>query len=211
MRLPRIGRPSACTTTRFIGITSLWDSRNWAGKQKQREKFGRFCGTYPTGSCSWKTRVLRFENWNRSSSEAAPLPFKEWKMTKQRLRLILNWGLILGVVARDYLALVAGSKDPKVFSTDDAKALSSDYNPPGAPEQDALAAGCRMNLAVHNTANAVAKRAFLMRLDKIAAARRAKKRVVVTDGGVGAGKIYAIENNSHACQLMMDADAVCRA
>jgi len=50
-------------------------------------------------------------------------------MTKQRLRLILNWGLILGVVARDYLAL-------------------------------------------------------------------------------GAGKIYAIENTSHACQLMMDADAV---
>jgi hypothetical protein len=47
-----------------------------------------------------------------------------------------------------------------------------------------------------------------MQLDKIAADRKAKKRVVVTDGGVGAGKIYAIENNSHACQLMMDADAV---
>lgn len=111
-------------------------------------------------------------------------------------------------LARDYMALVAGSKDPKVFSTDDAKALSSDYNPPGAPEQDALAAGCRMNLAVHNTANAVAKRAFLMRLDEIAADRNAKKRVVVTDGGAGAGKTYAIENNSKARQLMMDADAV---
>lgn len=111
-------------------------------------------------------------------------------------------------LARDYLALVGGSKDPKVFSTDDAKALSSDYNPPGAPEQDALAAGCTMNLAVHNTANAVAKRAFLMRLDEIAADRHAKKRVVVTEGGVGAGKTYAIENNSDARQLMMDADAV---
>ena len=87
----------------------------------------------------------------------------------------------------------------KTFATDDAKVLSEDY----APTDDGLtidqrkAARAKMNLAVHQTANAVAKAAFLMRLDQIALAEGGGS-VMITAGGVAAGKGFALENNKAA-------------
>ncbi len=72
--------------------------------------------------------------------------------------------------------------DHKVFNTDDAKELSGDY----AASLDAKA---RYNLAVHQTANAVAKRAFVKRLDEMA--KSGESEVLITMGGVAAGKGYA--------------------
>lgn len=81
---------------------------------------------------------------------------------------------------------------PNIYNTDDAKLLSGDYNPRGVPKQDNLDAKSRYNLAVHATANAIAKRAFVKKLDEIAQMPEDKRRVLVTSGGVAAGKGYAI-------------------
>ncbi len=72
--------------------------------------------------------------------------------------------------------------DHKTFNTDDAKELSGDY----AASLDNKA---RYNLAVHQTANAVAKKAFVKRLDEMAEAGGGE--VLITMGGVAAGKGFA--------------------
>ncbi len=86
-----------------------------------------------------------------------------------------------------------GDKDGKTFATDDAKLLSKDYNPTEGSDADKLAARGHMNLATHNAASAIAKKAFLKRLDEIAADPTASKTVLVTGGGVGAGKSYGLK------------------
>ena len=84
---------------------------------------------------------------------------------------------------------------PNVFSTDDAKLLSPDYNPDSDPAAKLDAKG-RYNVVVHQTANAIAKRAFLRKLDELAALPEGDPRrsVLVTAGGVAAGKGYALGN-----------------
>ncbi|MBL0213631.1 MAG: hypothetical protein IPQ07_07100 [Myxococcales bacterium] len=120
-------------------------------------------------------------------------------------------------MAKEYLAMVMAGKtdaEMKNFATDDAKLLSPDYNPTldaNATDQqkaDALAARGMMNIATHQTANAVAKMAFTMRLDQIQADPGAAKTILVTAGGVGAGKSYSIDNNPQAAALKASSSAV---
>jgi hypothetical protein len=153
-------------------------------------------------------------------------------------------------LAEKYLAMVANHpKDKMTFATDDAKALSEDYNPAGMQEKvDALRAQIldptdpkkqklltpdkmtpaqlrvweefvplqeqlfthrgENNAAVHQTANAVAKKAFLMRLDQIRDDPTAKKQILVTAGGVGAGKSFSIDNNDDAKALKAESSVI---
>jgi hypothetical protein len=120
-------------------------------------------------------------------------------------------------LAREYLEMVMSGqtdKELKNFATDDAKLLSPDYNPADAgPVVDGqvdpkIAARGYMNIAVHQTANAVAKLAFTMRLDQIANDASSPKKILVTAGGVGAGKSFAIDNNPQATKLKAESAAV---
>ena len=98
-----------------------------------------------------------------------------------------------GVARQYYNDLMAGkmTEDPGVFSTDDAKNLSDAYNP---GDGDLTAKGI-YNVATHQTANAIAKRAFLQHLDKLEDLPDGdpKKRVLVTSGGVASGKGFALK------------------
>ena len=92
-----------------------------------------------------------------------------------------------GVVAR-YREQVAASKTPHTFSTDDAKLQSADY-----VQSDATKAA--FNMSVHGTANAIAKAAFIEHLDQVVMKLPPdERRVLVTAGGMGAGKGYALSN-----------------
>tara|TARA_Y100001963_G_C6793525_1_gene457119 strand:+ start:1 stop:1290 length:1290 start_codon:yes stop_codon:yes gene_type:complete len=75
----------------------------------------------------------------------------------------------------------------KTFSTDDAKMLSGDYA--ASPENRA-----KYNIPVHQTANAIAKKAFLKQLDAMASLPESQRNVLITQGGVAAGKGYATGN-----------------
>ncbi|MGH7536811.1 MAG: hypothetical protein ACREMG_14705, partial [Gemmatimonadales bacterium] len=101
-------------------------------------------------------------------------------------------------MAKDYLKQVQGTKEPNLFSTDDAKLLSPHYNQPGPNNKPKLEPRGFYNLAVHQTANAVATRAFLMKLDELAKLPEGdpKRSILVTSGGVAAGKGYALEKLS---------------
>ena len=110
--------------------------------------------------------------------------------------------------ARDYAADPDGMADrylkalrkgkvgvaPNVFGTDDVKMLNRDWNPgkvkPGEPlDKDTQKAMARYNTAVHNTANAIAKRAFLKHLDEhVSKLPPDKRTVLVMNGGVAGGK-----------------------
>jgi hypothetical protein len=77
------------------------------------------------------------------------------------------------------------------FGTDDAKVLSKHWASPELdkdPEQR-MRNRATLNLALHQTANAIAKRAFLKHLDTL----QPGDKVMVTVGGVGAGKGYGLE------------------
>jgi hypothetical protein len=82
---------------------------------------------------------------------------------------------------------------PNVFNTDDAKLLSGDYNPQGVDQNEVFDARSKYNVAVHQTANAIAKRAFVKYLDDVVRGLPEDRRtVLVTSGGVASGKGYAI-------------------
>jgi hypothetical protein len=87
-----------------------------------------------------------------------------------------------------------------VYNTDDAKLLSPDYNPPKELGLDKSAVNdmrSRNNVLVHQTANAVAKTAFLQRLDELPEG----SQVLVTAGGCAAGKGFAIGHVEQAAAL----------
>lgn len=101
--------------------------------------------------------------------------------------------------ANEYLARLRKGEigdAPNVFSTDDAKLLSPDYNPKGASDEDRKDAMGRYNVVVHQTANAIAKRAFMRQLDELEKLPDGdpRKSVLVTNGGVASGKGYALGN-----------------
>ena len=84
--------------------------------------------------------------------------------------------------------VVAGGKPP-TFGTDDAKVLCDEWsesNPDARAENRAT-----LNTALHQTANAIAKRAFVQHLDSL----NPGDEILVTVGGCGAGKGYAIKND----------------
>lgn len=88
---------------------------------------------------------------------------------------------------------------PNMFSTDEAKLLSTDYNPKvgehGVTPQDNLDSRALYNTAVHQTADALAKRAFLSYLDTVVAKDPDPERhsVFATVGGCAAGKGYCLQ------------------
>jgi hypothetical protein len=107
--------------------------------------------------------------------------------------------------AQKYLEHVKSGKGEglNVFSTDEAKMLSEDY---ARSPQDAA----KYNLAMHQAANAVAKRAFLMRLDELAKLPDddPQKHVLVTAGGTAAGKGYALGQLDATKELAKNTGAV---
>lgn len=90
-----------------------------------------------------------------------------------------------------------GENDPPTFATDDVKLISPDYNPTGKTPEEVGALRARYNVLFHQTANAVAKRAFLRHLDKLSKLPEGdpKRSVLVTSGGCGAGKGFAIKGS----------------
>lgn len=84
---------------------------------------------------------------------------------------------------------VAETDEPPVFATDDAKGLSQTWDS-GTMDQDQRATNrSTMNIALHQTANAIAKRAFVQYLDTLSEG----DNILVTVGGCGAGKGYALK------------------
>lgn len=92
---------------------------------------------------------------------------------------------------------------PNIFATDEAKGLLPEWKgskvtgPDGksdlSPETKAFRS--KYNTALHQTANAVTKRAFMKYLDDVVTKLPDDQRqVLVTAGGVAAGKGYAIAN-----------------
>jgi hypothetical protein len=92
----------------------------------------------------------------------------------------------------------AAKKSNFVFETDAAKNLMPEWTRPDLPPDDKnapvhperAAVRALYNTALHQTANAVAKKAFLKRLDEIEKMDKndPKRRVLVTSGGCAAGK-----------------------
>ncbi len=91
-------------------------------------------------------------------------------------------------------------KEKYVFETDGAKALMPAWTRPdlppdakGAPlHPDRAKARALYNTTLHQTANAIAKRAFIKRLDEIKDLPDHQKKILVTCGGVAAGKGSAL-------------------
>lgn len=98
---------------------------------------------------------------------------------------------------------------PNIFNTDDAKLLSPDYNPTWKSPEEVLDARSKFNTMVHQTANAIAKKAFVKYLDEVVSKLPEEKQVVlVTSGGVAAGKGFALENDPNTKSLVGDVGAV---
>lgn len=98
-------------------------------------------------------------------------------------------------------AFLEVAKDNKwVFETDAGKELLPEWSRPDLPPDErgkpvhperAEFRG-KYNAVLHQAANAIAKRAFLSRLDEIAKMPEDKRKVLVTSGGVAAGKGSAL-------------------
>jgi hypothetical protein len=92
------------------------------------------------------------------------------------------------------------------FGTDDVKALSTDWNSNELEENLSKRSYNRatLNTALHQTANAVTKRAFLKHLDTLPEGAE----VMVTVGGCGAGKGFAMKKVPEAIRYKNRASAV---
>lgn len=95
---------------------------------------------------------------------------------------------------------------PVTFGTDDAKALSRDWNGRVFRDDKARRSVNRatLNTALHQAANAIAKRAFLAHLDTLPEGAE----IMVTVGGCGAGKGFALKNVPQALEAKQRASAV---
>ena len=94
--------------------------------------------------------------------------------------------------------------DVPTFGTDDAKVLSSKWDHPDLSPEERAHNRAVYNLALHQTANAVAKRSFVQHLDSL----QPGDEIMVTVGGVGAGKGYALNNVPEALAAKGRAKAV---
>jgi hypothetical protein len=94
--------------------------------------------------------------------------------------------------------LESAEKNNWVFETDAAKNLLPEWSRPDLPADDKKVHPERAefrgkyNAVLHQAANAIAKRAFVSRLDEIAKLPEDKRKVLVTSGGVAAGKGSAL-------------------
>jgi hypothetical protein len=122
-----------------------------------------------------------------------------------------------GVADRMIDAMAKGMGDgPNIFATDEAKGLFEQWRgskvtgPDGksdlSPETKAFRS--KYNTALHQTANAIAKRAFVRYLDNVVMKLPIEQRqVLATAGGVAAGKGYAIANVSEVNAISKKAAA----
>ena len=91
--------------------------------------------------------------------------------------------------------------DNWVFETDAAKSLVPQWSRPDLPPDEKgkpihperAKFRAKYNAVVHQAANAVTKRAFIDRLDEIAKMPPEKRTILVTSGGVAAGKGMALK------------------
>ena len=94
--------------------------------------------------------------------------------------------------------LESAEKNNWVFETDAAKNLLPEWSRPDLPKDEKTVHPERAefrgkyNAVLHQAANAIAKRAFVSRLDEIAKLPEDKRKVLVTSGGVAAGKGSAL-------------------
>lgn len=87
-----------------------------------------------------------------------------------------------------------------IFETDAAKSLLPEWTRPDLPPDEKgkpvhperAEARATFNTALHQTANAVVKRAFMQRLDEIAKMPEDQRKILVTSGGVAGGKGSAL-------------------
>ena len=100
------------------------------------------------------------------------------------------------------LAKAAKSGKPPTFETDEVKELTDEWMHPD-PETR-LQNRSTLNVALHQAANAVAKRAFLMHLDTL----KPGDEVMVTVGGCGSGKSHCLGQNPTALEALGRAKAV---
>lgn len=117
-------------------------------------------------------------------------------------------------------AVIAQAKaegGPPKFVTDDTKVLSPDYSSDKPIEEmsddergELGAKRARNNTMLHQTANAIAKRAFVEYLDELAKLPEGdpKRSVLVTSGGCGSGKGFSIKNNPEAKAMQANIGAV---
>jgi len=101
-------------------------------------------------------------------------------------------------MAGDYRVLVAQTTkpgEPRMYETDGAKNLADAWT---HPDQSTRAENrATLNTPLHQVANAVAKRAFLHDLDSL----KEGDEILVTVGGCGAGKGYALKNVPEALDI----------
>jgi hypothetical protein len=105
-------------------------------------------------------------------------------------------------VSSQFLELVKSMGDPPTFGTDDAKCLTDAWSHPDPNTRAQNRA--TLNVALHQTANAIAKRAFVQHLDTLSKG----DEILVTVGGCGAGKGFALKNNPDALAMKSKAAAV---
>ena len=104
-----------------------------------------------------------------------------------------------------FLEMVKASAKPGealVFGTDDAKALTTAWSIEDQNERAQNRA--TLNTPLHQTANAIAKRAFVSHLDTL----KPGDEILVTVGGCGAGKGYALKNVPQALEMKAKSQVV---
>ncbi len=94
--------------------------------------------------------------------------------------------------------------EPVTFGTDDAKVLHPAWEHSTLPLDQRAQNRATLNLALHQTANAIAKHAFVQHLSTL----KPGDEVMVTVGGCGAGKGYALKNVPDALAAKMKSKAV---
>ncbi len=90
---------------------------------------------------------------------------------------------------RDLLVKSTKPGEAVTFGTDDSKVLSDKWSHPDLSLEERSANRAMYNLSLHQTANAITKRAFVQHLDTLPAG----SEIMVTVGGCGAGKGYALK------------------
>ncbi len=105
-------------------------------------------------------------------------------------------------MAHKYRQMIAKTSDPFTFETDGAKALSDDWNDEELEKQ--MVKRQSNNNALHATANAIVKRAFIQHLNTL----KPGDNILVTVGGCGAGKGFVLGNTEQGKGLKAQAKAV---
>jgi len=110
-------------------------------------------------------------------------------------------------VAGQFLDIVRKGTTPgtaPTFGTDDAKVLSESWSHPELTLGQRSENRATLNLALHQTANAITKRAFVQHLDSLSKG----DEIMVTVGGCGAGKGYALGNVPEAGEVKSRSKAI---